>query len=129
LDGVEEITIEDGWLLPGEDLAFKDDLPNVEPVAQKMGERAPRERDPPDGLAALERSHLGDDPPLAEVCHQPVEAAQLEIAAEDGPNPTTMILRSLVSYPSGAMHKNVLIISALKQSRCPTNASPTIGRN
>jgi hypothetical protein len=87
LDRVEEITIEDGWLLPGEDLAFKDDLPNVEPVAQKMGERAARERNPADGLAGLERSHLSDDPALAELCHQPVEAPKLEVAAEDGPNP------------------------------------------
>jgi hypothetical protein len=34
LDRVEEITIEDGWLLPREDLAFEGDLPNVEPVAE-----------------------------------------------------------------------------------------------
>jgi hypothetical protein len=40
LHRVEEITIEDGRLLPGEHLAFKDDLPNIEPVAQKMGEWA-----------------------------------------------------------------------------------------
>ncbi len=72
LDGVEEITIEDGWLLPGEHLAFKDDLPDVEAIAEEMGERATGERNPSDGLAALERSHLGDDPPLAEVCHQAV---------------------------------------------------------
>ena len=45
LDRVEEITIEDGWLLPGEDLPFKGHLPNVESVAEKMGERAARELD------------------------------------------------------------------------------------
>src|SRR5258707_7770300 len=91
LDGVEEITVEDGWPLPREHLALEDDLPNVEPVAQKMGERAARERNPSDGLSALERSHLGDDPPLAEVCHQTVEAAKLEVAAEDGPNPLSFL--------------------------------------
>src|SRR5216684_1287425 len=87
LDRIEEITVEDGGLLPGEDLAFKDDLPNVEPVAQKMGERAAGERNPSNGLAGLERSYLGDGPAFAEVCHQPVEAPQLEVAAKDGPNP------------------------------------------
>src|ERR1700716_606656 len=87
LDGVEEITVEDGWLLPSEDLALKEDLPNVEPIAQKMGERAAGERDPSDGLPGLESSQLCDDPPLAEVCHQAVEAPKLEIAAKDGPNP------------------------------------------
>src|SRR5712671_6315054 len=80
LHRVKEITIEDSGLLPGEDLALEDDLADVEPIAQKMGERASGERDPSDGLAALERSHLGDDPPLAKVGHQPVEAAKLEIA-------------------------------------------------
>jgi hypothetical protein len=35
----------------------------------------------------LERSQLGDDPPLAKVGHQQVEAAKFEIAAKDGPDP------------------------------------------
>src|SRR6266849_4179122 len=40
LHRVKEITIEDGGLLAGEDLALEGDLADVEPVAQKMGERA-----------------------------------------------------------------------------------------
>src|SRR6266446_3595181 len=70
LDRIEEVTIEDGWLLPGEDLAFKDDLPNVEPVAQKMGERAARECNPSDaqplalGGRDLVADALGGDFPL-----------------------------------------------------------------
>ena len=29
LDRVQQITIEDGWRLPGQDLAFEDDFPDV----------------------------------------------------------------------------------------------------
>jgi hypothetical protein len=45
LHRVKEITIEDGGLLAGKDLALEGDLPNVEPIAQKMGERAAGEWD------------------------------------------------------------------------------------
>ena len=67
LDRIEEITIEDGRLLAGKDLTLEDDLPDVEPVAQKMGERAAGKRDSSHFAARLERSHLGDDLPLAEI--------------------------------------------------------------
>lgn len=46
LHRVKEIAVEDGGLLAGEDLALEGDLADVEPIAQKMGERASRERDP-----------------------------------------------------------------------------------
>ena len=39
LHRVKEIPIEDGGLLAGEDIALEDDLADVEPIAQKMGER------------------------------------------------------------------------------------------
>jgi GAF domain-containing protein len=64
LHRVKEITIEDGGLLTGEDLALEGDLADVEPIAQKMGERAAGERDAANRAPGLERSHLGDDPPL-----------------------------------------------------------------
>jgi hypothetical protein len=48
LDRVEESTIEDGWLLAGTNLTLEDDLADVEPVAQKMGERAAGEGNPAD---------------------------------------------------------------------------------
>jgi hypothetical protein len=56
-----------------------------------MGERTAGERDPANPAPGLERSHLGDDPLLTKVGHQAVEAAKLEIAAEDGPNPLSLI--------------------------------------
>src|SRR5712691_8330374 len=109
LHRVKEITIEDGVLLAGEDLALEGDLADVEPIAQKMGERATGEWDAANRAPGLERSHLGDDPPLAKVGHQQVEAAKLQIPrrkmvrTRSASSSTTTILRSLVSYPSGAM--------------------------
>jgi hypothetical protein len=38
LHRIKQVTIEDGGLLTGEDLALENDLANVEPIAQKMGE-------------------------------------------------------------------------------------------
>src|SRR5438105_5785501 len=87
LHRVKEITIEDGWLLAGEDLALEDDLADVEPIAQKMGERAAGEWDAANRAPSLERTHLGDDPSLAKVGHQQVEAAKLQIPPKDGPHP------------------------------------------
>src|SRR5947209_16690884 len=69
LHRVKEITIEDGGLLAGEDLALEGDLADVEAIAQQMGERAAGEWDAADRAPALERSHLGDDPSLAKVGH------------------------------------------------------------
>src|SRR5216117_559566 len=87
LHRVKEITIEDGGLLAGEDLALEGDLANVEPIAQKMGERTASEWDAANRAPGLERSHLGDDPSLAKVGHQQVEAAKLQIPPKDGPHP------------------------------------------
>src|SRR5260370_21075388 len=86
LHRVKEVTIEDGGLLAGEDLALEGDLADVEPIAQKMGERAAGEWDPADRAPGLERSHLGNDPALAKVGHQQVEAAKLQIPPKDGPD-------------------------------------------
>src|SRR2546430_16344009 len=92
LHRVKEITIEDGGLLAGEDLALEDDLADVEPIAQKMGERAAGERDAANRAPSLERTHLGDDPSLAKVGHQQVEAAKLQIPPKDGPDPFGFLL-------------------------------------
>src|SRR5438552_4979833 len=86
LHRVKEITIEDGGLLAGEDLALEGDLADVEPIAQKMGEWAAGEWDAANGAPGLERSHLGDDPALAKVGHQQVEAAKLQIPQRIGSN-------------------------------------------
>src|SRR5260370_11733481 len=91
LTRVNEITIEDGGLRAGEDLALEGDLADVEPVAQKMGERAAGEWDAANRAPRLERSHLSDDPPLAKVGHQQVEAAKLQIPPKDGPNALSLL--------------------------------------
>src|SRR5260221_2979710 len=87
LHRVKEMTIDDGGLLPGEDLALEGDLADIEPIAQKGGERTAGEWDPANLASGLERSHLGDDPSLAKVGHQQVEAAKLQISPKDGPDP------------------------------------------
>src|SRR5213080_4473043 len=92
LHRVKEIAIEDGGLLAGEELALEGDLADVEPIAQKMGERATSEWDAANRAPGLERSHLGDDPSLAKVGHQQVEAAKLQIPPKDGPHPLGLLL-------------------------------------
>src|SRR4051812_17330951 len=56
-----------------------------------MGERAAGEWDPANRASGLERSQLGDDPSLAQVGHQQVEAAKLQIPPKDGPDPRGLI--------------------------------------
>ncbi len=75
---------------PGQDLTLECHLSNVESVAEQVGERSARERNATDGLSCLQGANLGDDAPLAQVGHQQVEAAKLEIAAEDGPDPVSL---------------------------------------
>ena len=62
LHRIEEITIENGWLLAGKHFTLEDDLADIEPIVQKVGERATGEWDPSYGAAGLERSRLGDGP-------------------------------------------------------------------
>ena len=56
LNRIEEITVDDGWLLAVKDLALEGNLPNVEPVAQEIGEGTAGEWDPSDCTPGLERS-------------------------------------------------------------------------
>src|SRR6516165_265781 len=87
LNGRKEVLIENGRLLTFEDFALEGDFADIEAIAKQMRERAPRERYAADGVASLKRTDLGDDAALAQVGHQEVEAAELEIAAEDFPDP------------------------------------------
>ena len=47
---------------------------------------------PPTVRPVLRDAHLGDDPSLAKVGHQQVEAAKLQIPPEDGPDPLGLLL-------------------------------------
>ena len=49
LNGLEQVTIEDRRMLCWTDLALEDDLADIEPVAQEIGERASGEGDAADG--------------------------------------------------------------------------------
>ena len=87
LDCIEQVSIDDGGLLAGQYFSLERDLANVEAVAKQMGQRPPGERNAANGFAGLQCSDLGDDAALAQLRHQEVQAAKLEIAAEDGPDP------------------------------------------
>jgi hypothetical protein len=52
-----------------------------------MGERTSGEGNATNGFAGLQRADLGDDAPPAQVGHQAIQAAKLEIALKDGSNP------------------------------------------
>jgi hypothetical protein len=52
-----------------------------------MSKRTSGESNATNGFAGLQRADLGDDAPPAQVGHQTVQAAKLEIALEDGSDP------------------------------------------
>ena len=83
LNGFEQTSIDNGGLLASQGLSLEDHLADVKPVAKQMGEWTACEGDAPDGFACLESPHLGDNASCAQVRHQQVEAAELEIAAKD----------------------------------------------
>src|SRR5262245_56473763 len=114
LHGGKEVTIEDGGLLARKDVALEGDLTDIEPVAQEMGERTARERDASDRPPALERSHLGDDASFTQVGHEAAEAAKLEIAAKDGPDPLGLLLN----------HHNLAVPGRVSQRNDATNPQP-----
>src|SRR6516164_10844646 len=83
LDGLEQVLIDNGRLLTSKDFALEGDFADIEAIAKQMRERATCERYAADGLAGLKHAGLGDNAPPVQVSHQEVEAAELEIAAED----------------------------------------------
>jgi hypothetical protein len=76
LDGLEQVPIDNARLLALEDLTLKRHVSDIEAIAEQMGERSARERDTAYGLPGLERPHLGNDAPLAQVGHEQIEAAE-----------------------------------------------------
>src|SRR4029077_10674273 len=83
LDGVEQVPIENARLFAMEDLTLEWHLTDIEAIVKEVGERPAGERNAADGFSGLQRANLGNDALLAQVGHQQVEAAQLEITAED----------------------------------------------
>jgi hypothetical protein len=82
--------------------------PDIEAIAKQAGERPAGERDAAHGLSCFKATKLGDDIALAQVGHEQVEAAELEIGAEvartrSASASLTVIFRPFVSQPSGAM--------------------------
>jgi hypothetical protein len=70
LNGLEQVAIEDRRMLGWTDLIPENDLADVEPVAQEIGERASGEGDTTDGPPIRKLADFGDDPALPEVGQQ-----------------------------------------------------------
>jgi len=70
LNGLEQVAIEDRRMLCWTDLAPEDDLADIEPVAQEIGERASGEGDAAVGPPIREMTSSGDDPALPKVGQQ-----------------------------------------------------------
>src|SRR6202049_1102141 len=81
-----------------EDLTLEWHLTDIKAIAKEVGERPAGERNAADGRSGLQRANLGDDALLAQVGHQQVQAAKLEITAEDNPHPVR--LRFVAGDPS-----------------------------
>src|SRR6266576_643854 len=64
LDALEQVMVEDRWMLCWIYLAPEDDLADIEPVAQEIGERASGEGDATNGPPIREMASSGDDPAL-----------------------------------------------------------------
>jgi hypothetical protein len=90
LDRIEQSPIQNCGLLAFEDFAFERDFADVEAIAQKLRQRAPGKRYAANALARLESANLGDDATPAQISHQEIEAAKLEIAADDGADPISL---------------------------------------
>src|SRR6266576_600532 len=70
LNCIEEFLIEDGQLLPGQDLTFECNLPKVEAIAQQIRHTAACERNAADGLACFQGTELGNNALLAQIAHE-----------------------------------------------------------
>src|ERR1700746_3644838 len=87
LDGREEVPIENGGLLTLQHLTLEVDLSDVETITKEVSERTTRKRDAADFVPGPKFADLADDAPLAELGHQQVKAAKLQVAAEYGSDP------------------------------------------
>ena len=102
LNGFKQVAVDNGRLLPLQNLTLEGNLADVEAIAQQVGERTARERNAADLFSRPKGSHLCDNPPLAQVGHEQVEAAELDVTAEivrtrSASASLTVILRSFVS--------------------------------
>jgi hypothetical protein len=64
LNGVEQVSIEDRWMLARADLTLEDDFADVEPLAQEVGEGPSCDGDPANGPPIREVADFGDDSAL-----------------------------------------------------------------
>jgi hypothetical protein len=79
-------------MIAGQDLVVVFDLTDIEAIPQQIEQRATAEENAATGRACCQQSGFGADVPLAEVSHQCIDAAEVEIALEDQPDPFGLVL-------------------------------------
>ena len=114
LDSLEQVPVENGGLLALQDLTLEADLADIEAIAKEVRERTARKRNAADRLAGPQFTDLGDDAPLAQLGHQQVEAAELEVAAEDGPDPLGL----------GLVDGDLSVLGVIAERRHPSDPEP-----
>src|SRR6516165_6058808 len=92
LNGLEQGSVQDRRLRPGQNLTPVFDFADEEPVPEEVGEGSSAERDAPAGLAAAEGPCPGTDVFGSEVPDKFVDAGDLEISAVDHPDPFGLLL-------------------------------------
>ena len=83
LNGLKQLTVENGGLLAGEDLTLVSDLSDVEAVAQQVGEGPASKRNGADRASTAQRPHPRGDALRPQIGEQQIETAEFEIAVED----------------------------------------------
>jgi len=86
LDGIEQVSVQQGRLGAGTDLSLEQYLSDIERVAQHLEQGALPERDAASGRTRRQPAQLGPEATFFQFRNQPVDAANLPIAPEDGPD-------------------------------------------
>src|ERR1700734_2461407 len=98
LNGLKQLVVDDGFLFPLQDLALEGNLADIEAIAQQVGERTAGKGNAADLFSRSKIPNLCDDPSLAQIGHEQVEAAELDVTAEDCSDPVGLGL--VDGYPS-----------------------------
>jgi hypothetical protein len=77
LDSLEQVRVENWRMLCGADLAFEDDLSDIEPVAQEISEWASGEGNTANGPSIREMADFGDDAALPKVTQEQPDTAEV----------------------------------------------------
>src|SRR5262245_49762166 len=91
LHSIEQCAVDQRRLWTRADLALIDDLADVKAVAQDVEEETLGEGHAPARVAVRQRADLRPDITLTKIEHQPVDAAEGEIARENQAHPVSFV--------------------------------------